>query len=190
MTTKKTPAKPAPAKKPGPPQVTDEKVAEWRAYAKRLAKRAAPYDLDLDDIEKRIIDIEQRIPQTPPVIHSAAECTQHQSYLRRLCHLRNKLTQIQSRCIQSKAVWGHVIKMVKGYLWTQAEVVALKNDTARTTVTRRVIGRLEWNYTLVSSLIEAADKINWTIKDNQRAVLGMIQTASEERFLYQQGMEK
>lgn len=184
MPTKKAPAK------PGPPRVTPEKVAEWKTAAKRLAKKAEPYDIDLDDVERRIIAIEQRIPKPPPVIQSATECNAHQEHLRKLCLLRTRLTQIQSKCVQSKAVWSHVIKIIKGYLWTQPEVVALKNDTARATVTRRVMGELEWKYTLVGSLIEAADKINWTIKDNQRAVLGMIQAASEERFLYQQGMEK
>jgi hypothetical protein len=199
MTTKKTPTKKAPAKKtpakpkpvkPEPPQVTPEKIEDWRAHVARLAKKAKPYDLDLDDIEKRVVQIEQQIPNPPPVIRTAEECSKHQAHLRKLCHLRTQLTQIQTRCIQAKAVWSHILKVIKGYLWIQPEVVALKNDTARSTVVRKVAGKLEWKYTLVGSLIDASDKVIWTLKDNQRAVQAMIQAANEEQFLYRQGMEK
>jgi len=190
MTPAKTSTKKA-APKPKPDlTITAAKLEDWRNHARRLGRRTKPYDLDLSDIEQRLVEIEQQIPATPPVIRSSQNCDQHQAHLRKLAHLRTKVAQIQTRCIQSKAVWGHVIKIIKGFLWTQPEVAALKNDTARATVSQKVMGRLEWKYTLVSSLIEAADKVVWTLKDNQRAVLGMIQTATEERFLYREGMEK
>jgi len=179
-----------PTKKPEPPKVTPEKIKEWKAHVARLAKKAAPYDLDMDDLEKRVIAIEQQIPNPPPEIRSAKDTAKCQTHLRKLAYLRTQLTQIQTRMIQAKAVWNHILKVIKGYLWIQEEVLALKNDTARSTVMRKVAGKLEWKYTLVSSLIEAADKVIWTLKDNQRAVHGMIEAATEERFLYMQGMEK
>jgi hypothetical protein len=170
--------------------VTPEAISEWKSYVARLAKKAAPYDLDLDDIESRVIKIEQGIPKPPPVIASAETTRAHQVHLRKVCHLRTQLTQIQTRMIQSKSVWGHILKAVKGYLWVQPAVLALKNDTARSTVVRKVAGRLEWKYMQVGALIEAADKVIWTLKDNQRAAQAMIEAATEERFLYLQGMEK
>ncbi len=185
--TEKPPAKPA---KPEPPQVTPDKIAEWKSHVARMAKKAAPYDLDLEDLEKQVIKIEQQIPAPPPLIASAEDTAKCQVHLRKVVHLRTKLTQIQTRCIQAKAVWSHILKAIKGHLWIQPEVLALKNDTARGTVVRKVAGRLEWKYTQVGALIEVADKVIWTLKDNQRAVHGMIEAATEERFLYLQGMEK
>lgn len=181
-------AKPEP--KPGPPEVTPAKVKEWRGHVSRLAKKAEPYDLDMEELEKMVAEIEQQIPAPPPVIQSVDDTRKHQVHLRKLCHLRTKLTQIQTRMAQAKSVWSHILKAVKGYLWIQPEVQALKNDTARSTVVRKVAGRMEWKYAQVNALIDAADKVIWTLKDNQRAVQAMIEAATEERFLYLQGMEK
>lgn len=180
-------------KAPKPEKSTDiapDRIREWKQYVAKLAKKADPYDLDMKDLEKMVAEIEQQIPVPPPVIASVEDTRKHQVHLRKLCHLRTKLTQIQTRMAQAKYVWSHILKAIKGYLWVQPEVIALKNDTARGTVVRKVAGRLEWKYAQVNALIDAADKLIWTLKDNQRAVQAMIEAATEERFLYLQGMEK
>jgi len=188
--TKKAPATTARPPKVGPPEVTPAKVREWRENIKRLSRRVEDYDLDLDEISKMLRQIEAGIPDPPPIIEDAEKCRLHQRHLRKLCHLRTKCSLIQGRCIQAKTLWGHIIKIARGHLWGQPELMSLKNDTQRGDVLRRVVGNLELKYARVSSYIDHASAIIWTLKDNQRAVLGMIQAASEERFLFQAGMEK
>lgn len=74
MTAKKT------ADKPKPPEVTDEKIAQWKAHTNRMrmSRKVGDYALDLDDLEKMVKRIEDQIPNPPPVISSVEVAREHQ----------------------------------------------------------------------------------------------------------------
>jgi hypothetical protein len=180
--------KKAPRKKT-PTTVSPEEIQRFKKQVAVAIRAAKTVEIRLDDVAADIDRISTEMPKPPRVIEGEKDLKEAQQVLRVMQVKRRRLGQMQQACTRAKTYWDWLIEETTGWILSQPSVAALKNDTIRKHWIRKVMGGFLKRQALLKGYIKEIEDLLWIIKDNQRAVVGMVAAWKEESWAMRQGME-
>lgn len=169
--------------------VPQEDLERFRAKVKVAIRAAKTVEISLDRVASDLSRIAKEVPKPPQVIEGEKQLNDAQQVLRVMQVKRRRLGQMQQACNRAKTYWEWLIDETNGWLLSQPSISKLKNDTIRKHWIRKVMGSFLKRQALLKGYLKEIEDLLWIIKDNQRAVIGMVSAWKEESWAMRQGME-
>jgi hypothetical protein len=154
---------------------------ELKKKCSPFLKRVAEVSFDEGAIVQLITELSDPLPTVGPIV-GQDERRKASKLLQLIQRRRSRLTQTRVSLINKQHYYSIALEGIEARARAHPDVTSLKNEPTRWAVITYLARDLPEKLARVKNLVDQADNVLWTLKDNQMAIASQIKISEEERW--------